>query len=160
MRVALRVSSSYEHWDAGCEFALVEVTPELAVLALRRIAALHAQRSEDPEIDETYYWTSCVECYFSPWIAQEDAGAEVEPACLRVAERLCEGQSEDDGVIEVSDNFRVPRCQIAGVECQQMIVREAAIAFSAIPKHTSFYVHTAEITVAMLDAALGLPARA
>jgi hypothetical protein len=66
MRVALRVSSSNEHSDGGCEFALVEVTPELAGLALQRIAALRAQKSEDPEIDETYYWTSCVECYFSP----------------------------------------------------------------------------------------------
>jgi hypothetical protein len=113
MRVALRVSSSYEHSDGGCEFALVEVTPGLAALALRRIAALRAQKSEDPEIDETYYWTSCVECYFSPWIAQEDAGAEVEPACLRVAERLCEGQGDDNGVVEVSDNFQVARCQIA-----------------------------------------------
>jgi hypothetical protein len=66
MRVALRVSSSYEHWDGGCEFALVEVTPELAALALRRIAALRAQKSVDPDIDETYYWTSCVKCYFCP----------------------------------------------------------------------------------------------
>ena len=58
MRVALRVSSSYEHSDGGCEFALVEVTPGLAALALRRIAALRAQKSVDPELDETYCWTS------------------------------------------------------------------------------------------------------
>jgi hypothetical protein len=155
MRVALRVSSSYEHWDGDCEFALVEVTPELAALALRRIAALRAQKSVDPEIDERYYWTFCVGCYFSPWIAPEDAGAEVEAACPAVAERLC-----DDGVIEVPGSFQVSSCQIAAVECQQMIVRQAAMAFSAIPKHASFYVQTAEIPVAMLDAALGPPARA
>jgi hypothetical protein len=35
-----------------------------------------------------------------------------------------------------------------------MIVREAAIAFSAIPKHTSFYIHTAEISLAVLEAAI------
>jgi len=158
MRVALRISSSNEHSDGGCEFALVEVTPELAALALRRIAALRAQKSVDPEIDETYSWTSYVECYFSPSIAQEDAGAEAEAACLAAAESLCEG--EDDEVIELSGSFQVPSSQIAAVECQQMIVRQDAIAFSAIPKHTSFYVHTGEIPVAMLEAALVPPARA
>jgi len=160
MRVALRVSSSYEHWDGDCDFALVEVTAGLAALALRRIAALRAQKSEDPDIHETYYWTSCVECYFSPWIAQEDAGAEVQAACLAVAERLCEVQSEDYEVIEVSDSFQVPSCQIAAVECQEMIARQDAIALSAIPRHASFYVQTAEIPLSMLEAALVLPARA
>jgi hypothetical protein len=160
MRVALRVSSSNEHWDGGCEFALVEVTPGLAALALRRIAALRAQRSSDPEIDETYYWTSCVECYFSPWITQEDAGADVEAACLAAAESLCEDQGEDNGVVEVFGGFQVPSYQIAAVECQQMIVRQDAIALSAIPKHACFYVQTAELPLAMLDAALGPPARA
>lgn len=99
MRVALRVSSSNEHWDGGCEFALVELTPGLAALALRRIAALPAQKFDDPDIGETYFWTSCVECYFSPWITSEDAGAEVEAACLAVAERLCEAQSKGNGVV-------------------------------------------------------------
>ena len=94
MRVALRVSCSNEHccWDRGCEFALVEVTPELAALALRRITALRAQKSGDPDIDETYYWASGAECYFSPWGNSSDAGAEAEAACLAAAGRLCEGQ--------------------------------------------------------------------
>lgn len=160
MRVALRVSSSYEHWDGGCEFALVEVTPELAALALRRIAALRAQKSADPDIDETYYWASWVECYFSPWANPADAGAEVEATCLAAAESLCEDHGEDTGVVEVSDSFQVPSHQIAAVECQQMVVRLDSIALSAIPKHASFYVQTAEIPLAILEAALVSSARA
>jgi hypothetical protein len=158
MRVALRVSSRNEHSDGGCEFALVEITPGLAALALRRIAALRAQKSVDPDIEETYYWTSCVECHFSPWITPEDAGAEVEAACLAAAESL-EGQSEETGVVEVPDSFQVPSCQVAAVECQQIIVRPDAIALSAIPKHASFYVQTAEIPLGMLEAAIVPPAR-
>ena len=38
----------------GCEFALVDLTPELAALALRRIATLQRENL-DPDIDETYY---------------------------------------------------------------------------------------------------------
>ncbi len=38
------------------------------------------------------------------------------------------------------------------VECEQMIVRSASVAFMAIPKHASFYVETAEIPLAVLKA--------
>lgn len=44
-------------------------------------------------------------------------------------------------------------------KCQQMIGRQAAMAFSAIPRHASFYIHTSEIPLAMLEAALVPPAR-
>ena len=69
-------------------------------------------------------------------------------------------RAKRNGVVEVSDSFQVPSCQIAAVECQHMTVRQDAIAFSAIPKHTSFYIHTAEIPLAMLGAAIVQPARA
>ena len=108
MRVASRVSSSNEHWDGGCDFALVDVTQELAALAPPRIIILRAQKSADPDVDETYYWAPCVEGYFSPWIDPADAGAEVEAACLAAAERLCEVQSEGNEVVAVSDSFQVP----------------------------------------------------
>jgi hypothetical protein len=39
------------------------------------------------------------------------------------------------------------------VEYEQMIVSQDSIAFMAIPKHASFYVQTAEIPVAVLEAA-------
>ena len=50
MRIALKVSSTNEYCDGGCEFALVDLTPELATLALRRIATLREQKSLDPDI--------------------------------------------------------------------------------------------------------------
>jgi hypothetical protein len=37
-----------------------------------------------------------------------------------------------------------------------MLVREDSIAFTAIPKHTSFHVQTVEIPLAMLKAALAI----
>ena len=42
------------------------------------------------------------------------------------------------------------------VECEQMIVYEASVAFTAIPKHASFYLQTVEIPVTMLEAALAI----
>ena len=55
--------------------------------------------------------------------------------------------------LRVPESFQVPSCQIAAVECGQMIVREDCIAFTAIPKHASFHVQTVEIPLAMLEAA-------
>ena len=65
MRIVLKVSSSNQDWGGGCAFAVVELSEVLATLAQRRIAALREQKNVDPDIDEVYYWASCVECYFS-----------------------------------------------------------------------------------------------
>jgi hypothetical protein len=43
MRIALKVSSNNEHSDGGCEFVLVDLTPELAALALGRIDTLREE---------------------------------------------------------------------------------------------------------------------
>ena len=64
MRIILKVSSSNEHCNGGCEFALLDLTPELARLAVGRIATLREQKSLDPDIEETYYWAYFAE-YFS-----------------------------------------------------------------------------------------------
>src|SRR5208337_1755468 len=66
MRIILKVSSSNEHCNGGCDFALLDLTPELARLAVGRIATLRKQKSLDPDIEETYYWAYFAE-YFSPW---------------------------------------------------------------------------------------------
>ena len=122
MKVILRVSSSNEHCDGGCELALVDLTPQLAGMALRRIAVLREQKSLDPDVDETYYWAYVVE-YFSPWVSLASTKEEVEPA-FKVANVLDELGIEENEVITVPESFRVPSCQIAAVECRQMVVRE------------------------------------
>ena len=50
MRIALKVTSSNEYFNGGCEFALVDLNSELASLALRRIAVLREQKNLDPDI--------------------------------------------------------------------------------------------------------------
>src|SRR5579859_3226262 len=56
MKLILRVSSSNEYCDGGCEYAAVELTRELASLALRRIEALKEGKKTDELVYETYYW--------------------------------------------------------------------------------------------------------
>jgi hypothetical protein len=153
MRLVLKVSSSNEHFNGGCEFALLELTPDLAALALKRIAALDAEKSDDPDIDEAYYWAYFVECYFDPWATLESADEELETASLGLAARLEELQIQEKEVVTVPETFQVQAHQVAAVECEQMIVRQDSIAFTAIPRHADFHVQTVEIAVSTLRAA-------
>jgi hypothetical protein len=148
--VILKVWSSNLDNKGGCDFAVVEITPELAKLALRRIAVLREQKALDPAVDETYYWGSEAE-FFSPWAGPAAGAGEGEAACLKLEEELDLLQIDRREIVNASGNFSVPQSQIARVECMQMVVREGGLAFTAIPKHTDFYVTTAEIPKELLE---------
>jgi len=134
------------------EFALLDLTPELARLALGRIATLREQKSLDPDIDETYYWAYFAE-YFSPWKGPASPGEEVEDTEWTLEGILDELTNEEKEIVCVPESLQVSPHQIVAVECEQMVVRLDSIVFMAIPKHASFYVQTVEIPLAMLDAA-------
>ena len=156
MRILLKVTNSNEYCDGGCEFALVDLSPELAALALQRIAALRDQMTVDPNIVETYYWAYFSACYFSPYAGLAVDDMEAEGASIPLEDLLHELQIEDKEIVCAPASFQVPPGQVAAVECEQMIVYEASIAFTAIPKHTSFHVQTVEIPLATLEAALAI----
>jgi hypothetical protein len=153
MRIVLKVSSNNEYCDGGCEFALVDLTPELAALALERIATLREQKNLDPDIIETYYWGYFAE-YFSPWEDLASSGKEVEGTTVTLEGMLDELPIEEKEIVCLAESLQGSPDQIAAVECEQMIVRQNSIVFMAIPKHASFYVQTVEIPLAMLEAAV------
>jgi len=152
MRIILKVSSNNEYCDGGCEFALVDLTPELAALALQRIATLREHKNLDPDIIETYYWAYFAE-YFSHWEDLASSGKEVEGTRVTLEAMLDELPIEEKEIVCLPESLQGSPDQIAAVECEQMIVREGSIAFMAIPKHASYYVQTVEIPLAMLEAA-------
>ena len=53
--------------------------------------------------------------------------------------------------MEAPAAFSIPDSLKAWVECGQMLVGEAGVAFLAIPKHTSSYVYAAEVPLAVLE---------
>lgn len=114
MRIVLKVSSSNEYCDAGCEFALLDLTRELGALALGRIATLKEQKNLDPDIDETYYWAYFAE-YFSPWEDLASPGKEVEGTRVPFECKLDELAIEEKEIICVTETFQVSPHQIAAV---------------------------------------------
>jgi hypothetical protein len=152
VRIILKVWSSNPDNNGGCDFAVVEITPELAKLALRRIAVLREQKALDPAVYETYYWDSAAE-FFSPWVDLGTQTDEIKAACLKLEEELESLQIDRREMVSVAHGFSVPQSQIPRVECAQMVVHEEGIAFTAIPKHNDFYVTTAEISKGVLEQA-------
>ena len=155
MKFLLRVSSSNQYRDGGCEFALVELTRELANVALRRIQVLKDYKKIDEFIYETYYWDFHAE-YFSPRADFSGVPENVKAAMLAVGEIVEALVVEEKGVVTAPDDFEVVEEQIAAVECTQLVVGEDGVAFLAIPKHCDFYVTTAEIPMLILESAAGI----
>ena len=113
MRVVLKVTSGNEHYSGGCEYALLDLTPELAALALRRIAVLKELEKLDLHIDESHYWAHFVVCYFDPW-----AGSELEDhddMSSALGDRLDELGIEENGIVCVTEDFCVAPSQRAAV---------------------------------------------
>ena len=128
----------------GCDYALVSLTSKLADLATRRIAMLKEQRHLDESLVETYFWDAHAE-YFSPWLAEQEKDADA------LAEMLDRLPTVAGDWMEAPAEFSIPDSLLARVECCQMVVRQAGIAFVAIPKHTNSYVYTAERPLPLLE---------
>ncbi len=128
----------------GFDYALVDLTPKLARLALKRVAVLKEQKRLDDSVVESYFWDSGAE-YFSPWLTDEEKDAD---ALAEMLDRLPAVAGDWMGA---PADFSIPESSLARVECPQMVARETGVAFVAIPKHTSSYVFTAEIPLPFLE---------
>ena len=150
MRVVLKIWSGNPNRDGGCDYAMVDLTPELAALALGRIGTVRQQQATDPELEESYFWDSHA-AYFSLWVESGTLpGFGCEAGQSTTLEDLGADQRE---VVQVPEGFQVRESHLARVECEQMIVRKNGIAFTAIPKHRDFRVSTAEISTEWLETA-------
>jgi len=144
MKLVSTVSSDQETWS--CDYALVDLNPDLARLALRRINTFKVQKKADQQLGEMYFWDFHVE-YFSPGNADGGDSADSLSVMLDKLPPLA------GDLMRAPDDFAVPENLLARVECSQMIVREGAVAFIAIPKHASHYIRTSEVPLSLLESA-------
>jgi len=131
MKLLLECYSSNENYNGGCDFAFVDLTPELAAIALRRIADFAQLKMGDAMALEIYYWDDSCD-----WIETSEKIQE-----------LTDGYSGD--VVE-AESFEPTKDSKQRTECDQMIVEEYGIRWTAIPKHTDVYVTTLTIPVEMI----------
>ncbi|MBI2060667.1 MAG: hypothetical protein HYT87_12930 [Nitrospirae bacterium] len=140
--IVLRTTSTDEHFNGDCDYGAVEMATPLVTLCLRRIGRLRKAKKGDPDLFEMYYWDQSV--VFFSWsddlIEREDT--EFEDEVDRVL--------ADQGVYVSRTRIQIPEQHIQRVECVQMVVRDDAVAWTAIPKHSDVYVTTHEISVQQL----------
>jgi len=92
----------------------VNLAPELAALALRRVATLRELKSLDPDIDETYYWAYFA-VYFSPWEDLASSGNEVEGTRVTLEGMLDELPIEEKEIVCLPESLQGSPDQIAAV---------------------------------------------
>ena len=114
MKILLRVSSSNQYCDGGCEYAVVDFTRPLANVALRRIQAPKEHKKNDELVYETYYWDFNAE-YFSLRADFTNVAEKVKTTILTVAEIVEALAVEDNEVVTAPDDFKVVEAQIAAV---------------------------------------------
>lgn len=158
MRLLLYVSTDNEWADDDCDAAYLDLTPELAKIALARVELCQKLREADKNFTEAYFWDYSV-TWFSPWKDGSDGEAfeKITP-------------SGDSPIYHMTDEDPDPTdAQTARTECDQMIVSVekltngqelSEIRFTTIPKFCSHYVRTTAIGVDMLRQVLDAAAAA
>jgi len=123
MKLVMNVSSRNENDDGGCVLACIDLTPQLAELALQRIESLLKLQSQDPDADEIYYWNYDA-VFFDPLLGASH-GREADDPLAAAGDRLLDRlDKEQKDLVEVDPLFVVPEYQLASIECGQMIARK------------------------------------
>lgn len=152
MRLLMTASASVE-CDVG--YATVNVTREYAQTILKRAKAFLAAKNEDRDAYEHYFWDSGAlsrGCAFLRFPGTEPEDNE-------------DGDDDDDVFsAEFDDSDRWVRTQLddqdlsrylSRTECDQMVIREDGVTWTAVWKHTDAWVCTEVIPYHVIEEALG-----
>ena len=158
-RIVLETGSSNPDYSGDCDYALVELTPELVNQVRRRVELAGQAGQQDNDLYEIYFWGGTAEFF----------DGDLVDACLAAVAGGDEAGQEWLNGLERVGHALVPAaadlaaCQPQRTECDQMIVRRSPpsrspryeIAWTAIPKHTDVNVTTRDLPLEALEGYLG-----
>ena len=146
MKIVLQCWSSHDD-TCGCDYALVDLTHDLARLMLDRIRIFQQLMAKDTGVCDLRWW-NCDALYFSPWGAG-NAPDDSQPSEKETGRMERDLSALDDGkeMMEAGDDFALGEEMEARTECDRMIVQEDGVSFSCIPKHTDVRITTGTIPV-------------
>jgi transcription initiation factor IIE alpha subunit len=132
MNLLMRSNSTDENYDADISFVFVELTPTLARLILRRMAEFKRTKAKDKEALETYFWNR------NAIYLRYD----------KVSEKMATKLNDNGEFIEIARSLSFDDGE--NTECDQMVVGEGHVYFTAIPKHTSIYIVSDRIPISTI----------
>lgn len=110
MQVILKVSSSNLDYTGG-DYAVVDITEELAKLTLRRMHFLREQKALDAAVCETYYWDCWAE-YFGPRAVRQLETVELKEPYAGLDQILDRLEIKMRETVTAPPDFQVPEGQI------------------------------------------------
>lgn len=154
MKILLKTESSDPDFNADCECAVLDVTPELLQQIKARVKIARQAAKADGDLWELYFWGA----------APTFHGYDLIETCAEAAASGDSGQSdweqqfESQGFLPIPETVDVERFEPKRTECDQEIIRcertgktgSFEVAWTMIPKHTDIYVTTKAIPVERL----------
>lgn len=163
MRIILTTYSSDENFNGECDYAVVELTPELVAQVRRRVELARQAGLQDQDLWELYFWDGTAEFYDSSLLeACENAVAGAKVGDADQAAHEWQSGLEQDGHAGLPEGVNLAAHQPQRTEADQMVLHcrlysakaEFEIAWTASPKHTDVYVTTSELTPSAMEAYL------
>ena len=161
MHLIFNTQSSNEHYDGGCDYAIIELTPALAEQIRNRVAQARKASQQDSDLDELYFWDSTAEFYGQDVLdtCQEAVAAAARGRGRSRAARNWLAEFEQREYAVVPDGVDFTSHEPQRTELDQMILRvgpsshrlEYAIAWTTSPKHSDVYVTTSELPIAVME---------
>jgi hypothetical protein len=134
MKLLLKTWSTNENFNGDCDYAAVDLTPELATILERRITQFKILKQAETSLDTMVYW---------------DASADM----LGWTEEIEEVADPDkENVFEVPDSFVFGEPQ--RTECDRVEVTDTGVRFTCYPKHCDCRIESAELRLEVIERAI------
>ena len=158
MKLILNTHCTPPECNGDCDYAVLDVMPELLELVRRRMEIAKAAYQKDSDLFEIYFWDYRLDFYNSSLIdACQEAIAPTKMASADEAAKTWIDRLETGGYAELPDGVDLVAFTPQRTECDQMVVRHCStsdgqpvfeVAWIVIPKHTDSYVVTHGLSLA------------
>jgi len=167
MQLILNAHSSNEHYNADCDYAIVDLTPARAEQIRSRVGLARQARQQDDDLYELYFWGSTAEFFDHAVLdACQDAvatagGPDPEQAA---DDWLTEFEQREYAVVPDGVDFNAHEAQ--RTECDQFVIRiasysrrlEFSLVWTTIPKYADVDVTTSELPLTVMEELLAATA--
>jgi hypothetical protein len=139
MRIVPGTCSSEGDFNAGCDFAMVDLTPAYAERILNRMRALQALAQSDRSLHEAHYWDANA-AYFETTLVEE------------IDERL---EPAHDTYVLLDETIDVPSEAFKRVEYTHMVIsvmgEELEVSWRVTPRTASLYITTNGLPKSLIE---------
>jgi len=134
MRLLLATHSSNSEYNAECDYAILDLTKELARAILKRIVLVSKLKKDDPDLCRMSFWDYSARFIACGTIEDED---------------FMEGF---DDRVELPEGFDTNTSWFKQqrTDMDRMFVDEDSVYWESIPKHTDIYVETRALPVDLI----------